>query len=130
MIAQDAPILEPSDGVFDAGSPAAVTVPGSVADDPVAAKQRRHQLANATIATVGERATVFSTELLDARATVMQRIVAVARPASGRRDDPEVAPTDQDLRVARPPVVFRLRGARMIARRDQRPVDDPRAGTR
>jgi hypothetical protein len=126
VVAQDAPVLEPSDGVFAAGSAPAMMAPGPVADDPVTAKQRRHQLADATIATVGEHATLFSTQGLDPRATVVHRIVAVAGPAGGRRDDPEVTPTDQDLRIARPPVVLRLHRVRVIARRDQRPVDHPR----
>jgi hypothetical protein len=34
--------------------------PGPVADDPVAAKQWCHELTDATIATVGEHATVFT----------------------------------------------------------------------
>jgi hypothetical protein len=41
VVAQDAPVLETSDGVFDACSPTSMMAPGPAADDPVAAKTRR-----------------------------------------------------------------------------------------
>lgn len=56
----------------------------------------------------------------------MNGIVAIARAGHRRRDDLQVASSHEDLRIARPSVVLRLRRVAMIAGRDQRPVDDPR----
>ena len=59
MIAQDAPVLEASDGVLDPGSTSTMAAPCSVSKDPVPAKRRRDELGDSAVSTVGEHATVL-----------------------------------------------------------------------
>ena len=125
MITQDTPVLEPGDGVLDASPAPAMTAPRLVAEDPVASKGRRHELGNAAIATVGEDASVLLTACFDARSAIVRGIVSVAWTAGGDRNDAQIAPANEDLRVARPAIVLRPCGARVVAGRDERAVHDP-----
>lgn len=126
VIAENAPTLEPGDRVLDTCSALAMTPPRAVADDATVAKCGRDELGDAAIAAVGKDSAMALAELLDERAAVVDRIVAIPGSARGAGDDAEVAASDQDLRIARVPVVLRFRSTRVIAGRNQRPVDDPR----
>src|SRR5437868_4389624 len=108
MVAKHPPVLQPCDGVLDACSSATVATPRTVSDDPVAAEDRRDQFGHTAIASVSQHASMPSTQSLDDRGAVMHRIVAVAGTASTDRDDAQITTADEDLRVARPPVVLRL----------------------
>ena len=86
VVTQDTPVLEPSDRVLNACAALAVTLPGAVTKDTVAAEDGRHELWNTAIATVGEHASVEFAQLLDLGAAVVNRVIAVARPGGdGRR---------------------------------------------
>ena len=100
MIAQDAPVLQASDGVLDARSAVAMATPRSIAHDPATAKHRCDELGYAAIATVGQDAAMLLAERLDRRTAVVDRVVAIAGPTGRGGDDPEIAPPDEDLRVA------------------------------
>jgi hypothetical protein len=113
--------------MLDPGTSTAMTAPRRITHDAASAEDRRHELWNATIATVGEDAPVQLTQRLDLRTTVVDCIVAIARTAGGSRDDLEITMTHQHLCVAGVTVVLRLRRMRMIPCRNQRAVDDPRA---
>ena len=126
VVTQARPHFEPSDRMLDPGTSTAMTAPRRITHDAASAEDRRHELWNATIATVGEDAPVQLTRL-DLRTTVVDCIVAIARTAGGSRDDLEITMTDQHLCVAGVTVVLRLRRMRMIPCRNQRAVDDPRA---
>ena len=65
MVAEDAPILQPSDRVLDPGAAPSVSAPGSVAHDAVVSEHGRHELDHAPVAAIGEHSTVSSTQLLD-----------------------------------------------------------------
>jgi hypothetical protein len=65
MISQDAPVLEASDDMLDAGAPLAVPPPRGIADDPAMSKHGRHELFDAAIAAVGEDATMQVAQSLD-----------------------------------------------------------------
>src|SRR6185295_7676894 len=91
MISQDPPVLETSDRVLDAGSTSTMSTPGSVAQNPVAAKRRGDELRDAAIAAIGKDATVLLAACLDARASVVYRVVAVAWTARRGGDNPQVA---------------------------------------
>ena len=58
VVAEDAPILEPCDGVLDSRSTSTVDSPASVADDAAIAKQGRAQLGDASVSTVCENSAV------------------------------------------------------------------------
>ena len=61
VIAEDAPILEASDRMFDPGAAATMSSPGSVAEDSVALKHRGDELGDALVTSVGEDAPVLRT---------------------------------------------------------------------
>jgi hypothetical protein len=128
MIAQDAPVLEASDGVLDPGSTSTMATPCSVSQDPVSAKPRRDELGDSAVSTVGEHATMLLAKRLDVRSAVVHRVVAVAWATCDRVDDSQIAPADQDLGVARPAVVLGTGRPSMVAGRDQRAIDHPRFG--
>ena len=65
MISQDAPVLEASDDMLDAGAPLAVPPPRGIADDPAMSKHGCHELFDAAIAAVGEDATMQVAQSLD-----------------------------------------------------------------
>ena len=125
VITQNTPVLEARNGVLDAGSAATMATPGSIAHDAAAAKHRCDELGDAAITAIGQDAAMLPAQHLDRRATVMDGIVAVTRPACRGGDDLEIAPLDEDLRVARPPVVLRGCGSAMVTRRDERAIDHP-----
>lgn len=124
VIAEDAPVLEASDDVLDAGSAAAVATPSTVTQDAVPAKARRDELGNTAVATIGEDAPVLLAERRNRGFSIVHRIVAIAWTARGGGDDPQIAPTREDLCVARPTVVLRACGAAVVAGRDEGSVDD------
>ena len=65
-------------------------------------------------------------ERIDARASVVHRVVAVPRAARGGSDNPQITSANEDLRVAGPPIVLRTGRPTMVPRRDQRAIDHPR----
>ena len=83
MVSQDPPVLEASYRMLDPGSTATMSTPRSIAQDPVSAEDRGGELANAAVTAVGEDATMLLAERLDARASVVNRVVAVAWTACG-----------------------------------------------
>ena len=87
VITWDTPVLQPGDGVFDARPAPAMAAPRLVAEDPVASKDRRHELANAAIAAVGEDASVLQAMCFDARTAVVHRIVSIAWAACVDRNN-------------------------------------------
>ncbi len=125
MVAQDSPVLEACDGVLDASAPLAVPPPGGIPHDAASAKPWRHELVDATVSAVGEDPPVLSTQDLDRGAAVMNGVVAVSWSAARDRDDAAIVVRDQDLDVARPTVVLGRCRHRVIARRDERTVEDP-----
>lgn len=125
MVTQHTPYLESPDRVLDACASTAMTAPRRVAHDAASAKDRCDELWNATVAAVGEHTPMPLTEHLDLRTTVVDWIVAIARTARGSRDDLEVT-TTQHLCIAGVTVVLRLCRMRVVSRRNQRAVDDPR----
>ena len=100
VIAKDAPDLEARKGVLDASPTATMPTPSRIANDPVATKHRGDELGYAAIAAVGEDPAMASAERLDHGPAVVNRVVPVAGPAGGGRDDAEVASPDEDLRIA------------------------------
>ena len=70
--------------MLDACTPLAMAAPGAVADDAIVTKHRRDQLLDPAVAAVGKDSTVSSTELFDAGAAVVHRIVAI--PGATGRD--------------------------------------------
>ena len=125
MVTQDTPYLQSPDCVLDVGTSTAMTAPRGIAHDAASAKGRRDALRNATVATIGEHAPVPLTQHLDLRTTVVDWIVAIAWAARNARDDLEIS-TTQDLCIARVTVVLGFRRMRMVPRRNQGSVDDPR----
>ena len=125
MISKDPPVLEPGDGVLDASAPTPMSTPGVVAKDAASLEDGGDELLDPPIAAVGEDASVVLAQALDDRATVEHRIVAVAGASALGGDHVEVRTTDEDLRIARPPVVLGFRSGRVVTRRNQRPIDDP-----
>ena len=100
MIAEDAPILEPGDGVLDTGSSAAVAAPGGVATYTTADKPRGHELVDASIAPVGEHPSMTPAQAFDGGAAVVDWIVPIARPTRFGGDHVKVRSADQDLGIA------------------------------
>ena len=78
MIAQDAPIFEPGDGVLDARPTSTVATPRGVSNDAATREAWCNELVDASIAAVGENATVVLGQLLDDRAAVVNGVVTVA----------------------------------------------------
>jgi hypothetical protein len=107
VVTKHAPVLELRERVLDTSSSAPMAPPPPIPDDAISAKHRSDELRYASIATVREDATMERAQGLDGRASVMDWIVAIARAAGHRGYDPEVTPADQDLGVARIPVVLR-----------------------
>lgn len=100
MVAQNSPVLQAGDRMLDPRAAAAMAAPGQVAQDAIAAEDRRDELGHAAVAAIGQNAPVVLAERLDRGATVVDGIVAIARSPGGRRDDAEVAAASQDLSVA------------------------------
>lgn len=111
--------------MLDASTTPTVAAPGAVSEDTAALERRRNELGDPAVATVGKNAAVPLAEVLDLRATIVHRIVAIAGTTGDRSDDPEIASTREDLRVARPAVVLGPRSSRMVACRNERAVHDP-----
>jgi hypothetical protein len=82
-------------------------------------------IGDAAVAAVGERATMPLAERRDARAAVVHGVVAVAWTTRGGGDDPQIASADENLCIARPPVVLRTSRTSMVSGRDQRAIDHP-----
>lgn len=88
MIAQDAPVLETRNRMFDARSATTVTTPGSVTHHAASSEDRCDELGHTTISAVGEHATMRATQPFDVATAVMNGIVAVAWAS---RDDSDHA---------------------------------------
>ena len=93
-----------------------MTSPPPVSNHSPATEGRDDELGHATVASVGEYASVHSTQTLDLGPAIVNWIVAIARPSCSDGDDTQVATADQDLRIARPAVVFRVGGSAVISR--------------
>lgn len=126
VISKHTPVLEPCERVLDTSTPSTMTAPRTIPHDAVSAEDRRDELWYAAIAAIGEDAAMILAQSFDGRASVVDRIIAIARTAGRRRNDVKIAPSHQDLRVAAPPIVLRPCGVGVIARRKKRAVDDPR----
>jgi hypothetical protein len=100
MIPKNAPVLEASDGVFDACSATAMAAPRSVTKDTPTAEHRDDQLVDPTVGTICEYAAVVLTQRLDLGATVVHPVVAIARPSGLCREHAKVRTADEDLGVA------------------------------
>jgi hypothetical protein len=100
VISQDPPVLETSNRVLDPGSTATMSTPRAVTQNPVSAKCRRDELRDAAIPAIGKDATMLLAECLDARASVMYGVVAVAWTARLGSGNPQIASADENLRVA------------------------------
>jgi hypothetical protein len=111
--------------MLDPRTPLAMETPTAIRNDAVATEDRRDELGHAAIATVRQDTPVVATPRLDFGPPVVDRVVAIARPAGHNRHDVKVGSSHEDLCVGGPAVVLRLRGMRVVARRDQRTVDDP-----
>jgi hypothetical protein len=125
MIAEHAPVLQPCDRMLDACTALAMAAPGSIADDPVVTKDGCDQLADTAVAAVGEHSSVVPTPRLDIRRSIVDHVVTIAGSAARDSDDAEVGAPDDQLYVAGPSIVLRLGGRAMIARGDERSIDDP-----
>ncbi len=126
VIAKHTPVLEPGDRVLDPCTAASVPPPPMITHDAIMPKSRRDELRDTAVSAVGEHTTVPLTPHLHGRPAIVGRVVAIARATRRGRDDEEIAPAHQDLRIARPPVVLGLRGTAMITGGNERAVDDPR----
>jgi hypothetical protein len=107
----------------------AMPAPRSIPEDPVLAEHRRDQLRDAAVATVGEDAPMASANGLDVRVSVVNDIVAIARTAGCDGNHAQIGAANDELGVARPPLVLRLGGGVVITRGNECPVDDPRPPT-
>jgi hypothetical protein len=87
IVAKHAPVFEPRECVLYPYAPPSVPSPHLVADDPASPKPWDFELAEATVSAVSENASMLSTECLDARASVVHRIIAIARTAAIHGDD-------------------------------------------
>jgi hypothetical protein len=101
--------------------------PLRISNNPVLREGGRDELRDGTISAVGEYAAVLAAQRLEVRATVVNQVVAVPRPAAADRDDSQVASPDEDLRVAGPAVVLRASCGSVVPCGDERSVEDPRA---
>ena len=84
----------------------AMAPPDPITDDSVSLEDGRDKFSDSTVTAVGKDSAMAAAEGLDRRVSVVDRVIAVARPASRNLDDAQVVPTDQYLSVARPAVVF------------------------
>lgn len=126
MVAQRTPVLQSSDRMLDASPAAAMPAPTSVTDDPIATKSWRDELGYAAITAVRKHTAVALAHRLHHRAAVVNRIVTVARATGRCCDDMQIGTTHHELSVARPAIVLGASSGCVVARRDERPVDDPR----
>jgi len=120
VVSKDPPVLDPGNGVFDTRAPSAMSTPGIVAKDATAPEDGGDELLDTAIAAIGEHAPVSAARTLDHRSSVEHRIVAVAGASELGGHHVEVRAADEDLRIARPPVVLGLRRGRMVPRRGAR----------
>lgn len=126
VIAEDAPIFQPGEGMFHACAAPAVASPICIAQDSVSVEHGSDEFLDRSVAAIRQDATVFSTQGFYLGSSVVNRIVSVARPATRDFDDPQVAPTDQHLSIARVTVILGTRSGGVIPGGDERPVHDPR----
>ncbi len=91
MVAKDAPVFEPGNRVLDPCSTPSMPTPDSVTHDAVAAESRRDELGHAAVAAIGQHAAVHLRQDLDARAPIVDRIVAVTRTSRDHSDDSQIA---------------------------------------
>ena len=100
VISQNSPVFEPGQRVLDTCASFAMLTPRTIAKDAVLAEDRRNELWDTAIATVGEDSLVAPTDHLDVRGPVVNNIIAIARTASGDGDHAEITATYDDLGVA------------------------------
>lgn len=129
VVANSAPILHPGQDMFDAGAALAMAAPRSITNDAVVREPWGAKRGDAPVAAVREHSTMFETKRFDRGFPVVNRIVAVARSATGDGDDTSVAVASEYLDVARVAIVLRAPRDAVIACRDQRAVDDPCVST-
>ncbi|MFO0584143.1 MAG: hypothetical protein U0229_17860 [Anaeromyxobacter sp.] len=129
VVAEDAPVLEASEGVLDASPAAAMATPGAISNDPVAPEDGDAKASDAAVPAVGKHAPVLEAERLDFGATKVKRVVPVAWTAGERGHDAPVSPAHEHLSVARPAVVLEFRSAGVVAGGDEGAIDDPGLAT-
>lgn len=106
------------DGVLDTRSALAVSTPCSVAHDATGLEARRDELAHAPVATIGEHAAVPPGTAFRPVIVGNERSRCGCRGHHWQPRRSGVTAPDEDLDVARPPIVLRLRDRSVIARRD------------
>lgn len=111
--------------MFNARATPAMPAPCLVPQNAVPPEDRRPKLGDSAIAAVCEDATVLLTEPLDARAAVVDGVVAISWAAAADRKDPKISAAHQHLDVARPAVVLGFRRRLVIACRQERAVNNP-----
>lgn len=126
MVAQDAPVLEPCDRVFDTCALTTMASPRGVAHDNSAPKRRRAELVHTTVATIRQHSAMSSAERLDDSASVVHRIVTIARAAGARGDNRQVTSPYEHLCVTGPAVVLRSSRVCVVTRWNQCAIDNPR----
>lgn len=99
MVSQDSPVLQPGKRVLHAGAAAAMSTPGAITDDPVAAEDRDAEARDTAIPADGEDAVVLEAERLDQGAAEVNGVVAVAGTAGRGGNDTTVVPTNEHLGV-------------------------------
>ena len=112
--------------MLHACAPTTMRSPGSVAEDAPPTKPRRHELAHAAVPTIRQYVSVLLAEPFDDGSAVVDRVIAIAGPPGGDRQDSAITATNQHLRVARPAVVLRSRRPAVISSRNQRAIEYPR----
>ena len=85
--------------MLDASSPAAVSSPSEIADDPPTAETWRDEVVLAAVAAIGENALVVTAARFDVRAAVVDWIVAIAGPSTANGDHAQVT-ANEYLNVA------------------------------
>lgn len=100
VIAKDPPVLEPSNGMFDAGPAPTMPAPASISGDAPPDKHGGDELGDASVATICEYTPMPSTAPLDLTTAVVNRIVSIAWSPACDREHPQISAAHEDLRIA------------------------------
>jgi len=82
VVSEDAPVLEPRQGVFDPCATLPVLPVALVAEDPVSPKDGGDEFLKPSVAAVGEDASVLAAEGLNSRSPIMDPVVSISRTAA------------------------------------------------
>ncbi len=100
MISQHSPGLELCDHVFDPGTTATMAPPRAISEDAIAMKGGRDQLRHTAVATISKHSSMVLAHRLDGGATIVERVVAIAGTTTCDGNEPQVAVSYKNLRVA------------------------------